>query len=156
MPCFWGYFMTLSKIWWRWSIIFSFHLKKFKFQKTCPRGFLWLQSVDKILRFCNWYGLWYLINSEQNVSDARFLCKQQYYVHILWKQPFWYPSDCNWTIIVAQTCLKIWANWIFFYNFLIPWWILKKYIVNFHHFVMYYEARKDKEPVWSKKWSITA
>ena len=66
---------------WRWygpnlifflviSITLSFQIKKMKFQKFCPRGFLWPEIVNKTLRFCCWYGLWHLINFEQNVSDA--------------------------------------------------------------------------------------
>ena len=46
----------------------SLWIKKFKFQKFCPCGFLCLQSVDKILRFCSWYGLWHLINFELDDS----------------------------------------------------------------------------------------
>ena len=44
--------------------------KKIKFQKFCPLGFLWPQIFNKILRFCSWYGIWDLINFEQNVLDT--------------------------------------------------------------------------------------
>ena len=36
---------------------FDFSDKKIKFQKFCPCGFLWPQSVNKVLTFCSWYGL---------------------------------------------------------------------------------------------------
>ena len=54
------------------SITLSFQIKKTKFQKFCPHGFLWPQRVEKILKFCSWYRLWHLINFEHNVSDAWF------------------------------------------------------------------------------------
>ena len=44
--------------------------------KIGPNGFLWPQGVDKILRFCSWHGLSYLINVEENASDACFLARQ--------------------------------------------------------------------------------
>ena len=33
---------------------------------------MWSQSVNKVLRFCSWYGFWNLINFGQNVSDSWF------------------------------------------------------------------------------------
>ena len=29
------------------------------------------------------------------------------------------------------------------------------FLVNLHHFVEHYEARKDEKPIWSEKWDIT-
>ena len=28
--------------------------------------------------------------------------------------------------------------------------------VNLHHFIEHYEVKKDKEPIWSRKWEIRA
>ena len=56
----------------------------------------------------------------------------------------------------SSNLLKKLSKLNFFLQFSATIWILKKYIINLHHFVEYYEARKGKEHVWSKKWSITA
>ena len=37
-------------------ITLSFQVKKIKFQKFCPCGILYPGNVDKVLRFCSWYG----------------------------------------------------------------------------------------------------
>ena len=79
---FWFYQQFHCKIYvWRWcqsnlgffmviSITLIFQIKKFKFPKFCSCGFLWSQSVNKVLRFCSWYGLWHVINFEINVSET--------------------------------------------------------------------------------------
>ena len=51
-------------------------LKLNLFHKFCPCGFLCSWNVDKILRFCSWYGFWHLKNFELNVPNAWFSLKQ--------------------------------------------------------------------------------
>ena len=51
-----------------YNLVFS--EKKFKLEKFCPCGFLWLKSVNKVLRICSWYVPWQLGNFQKNVSDA--------------------------------------------------------------------------------------
>ena len=51
-------------------VTLSFQIKKIKFPKFCPCGFSCPCNVNKILRFCSWYGLQHPINLELNVPDA--------------------------------------------------------------------------------------
>ena len=81
----WFFFMVLF-------IILSFQIKKIKFQKFWPHGFLRPWSINKIFRFCIWHGLWHLINFEQIVPDAWFSHKQfhennQFYIHLIVVKP---------------------------------------------------------------------
>ena len=62
-------------------IAISSQIKKIKLQKFCPFGFLCPWNVNKMLRFCGWYGFWHSINLELNVLDAWFSSKQDL-IHI--------------------------------------------------------------------------
>ena len=50
--------------------------KKNQIPKTFPMWVLCPWNVDKILRFCCWYGFWHFIHFERNVPDAWLLPKQ--------------------------------------------------------------------------------
>ena len=136
MPCFLGYFTILLKIlcmkmMWSQVLVWSgniyitlcFQIKKVRFQKFCRCGFLCPWNFFKNLRFYRWYGFWHLISFELNVPDAWFLPKLQYSIHILWKEPLSYVSDCNVVIIVAKNCLKILVHQIF--------WLFEATIMDF-------------------------
>ena len=62
--------------------------------------------------------------------------------------------------MVAKIYLKISANRIFWQFYVITMDFSKKlkfsFLVNLHHFVEHYEARKYEELIWSEKRDIAA
>ena len=53
----------------------------------CPCGFLWPQIFNRILGFCSWHGLCYLLNFD-NMSQIPDFCPN-------YSKPLLYPSDCK-------------------------------------------------------------